>query len=473
MPSLPPIRGKYAVGATDFTIPLHSTTYIGKAKLKHGETAALALEEVAFTAFYPVGTSQDMAPPLDWLVRPVSTMLRGYAHFGGLSRITKWVFWPMMYLYGSRITIPVAHNAPLLAPDLSPWPLVIFSHGLGGTRTSYSQVCARLAASGRVVLAMEHRDGTGPACVWGVGEGERTLLYIQDDDVVWDEEGLGEGGMPLRTDQLEMRRREIYLAHDSFRGLVDPAYKALHSIKPHAAADAAGWSGAVQAGAEVALTGHSFGGATVLSILANPPPEQHARIPTAHALALDPWLEPLAASFPNLDPTPISVPTGPSEPSLLTASTSTAEEATASQAGVDAATVQAHLRPAKGQGQGPVRVLVLNSEGFTLWKDHFARLRAVVDAWEPAGRRVLTLVRAEHISFSDFPLLPLIRRGKAVALMDLTVELSVAFLDGRVDEAVAAMGPRARKMEVEEVGKRKDGRPKRRLVGEVGDVVVH
>lgn len=58
-------------------------------------------------------------------------------------------------------------------------------------------------------------------------------------------------------------------------------------------------------------------------------------------------------------------------------------------------------------------------------------------------------------------------------LMDLTVDLSIAFLDGRIDEAVSGMGPRARKMEVEEVGKRKDGRPKRQLVGEVGDVVVH
>lgn len=82
-------------------------------------------------------------------------------------------------------------------------------------------------------------------------------------------------------------------------------------------------------------------------------------------------------------------------------------------------------------------------------------------------------MRAEHISFSDFPLLPLIRRAKAVVLMDLTTDLSLAFLDGRVDEALSGMGLRARKMEVEEVGKRKDGRPKRQLVGEVGDVVVH
>jgi platelet-activating factor acetylhydrolase len=36
-------------------------------------------------------------------------------------------------------------------------------------------------------------------------------------------------------------------------------------------------------------------------------------------------------------------------------------------------------------------MLVLNSDPFTLWKDHFERLKGVVEAWEPNGRRVLTL----------------------------------------------------------------------------------
>lgn len=157
MPSLPPIHGKYPVGATDFTIPLHSTTYIGKAKLKHGETVkpALALEEVAFTAFYPVEASQDGAPQLDWLVRCVcsihilmlnmvlTTEEGRYARcLAGMPisadclvsnpvllpctidanerpGITKWVFWPSMYLYGSHITVrPCPYPCPLPLPYL-------------------------------------------------------------------------------------------------------------------------------------------------------------------------------------------------------------------------------------------------------------------------------------------------------------------------------------------------------------------
>lgn len=64
--------------------------------------------------------------------------------------------------------IPVYPNVPILDPAESSddpeaqWPLVFFSNGLSGTRTTYSHICIRLAAQGKVVLAMEHRDGTAP-----------------------------------------------------------------------------------------------------------------------------------------------------------------------------------------------------------------------------------------------------------------------------------------------------------------------
>lgn len=45
----------------------------------------------------------------------------------------------------------------------------------------------------------------------------------------------------------------------------------------------------------------------------------------------------------------------------------------------------------KEQPEKPARILVINSEAFTLWRDHFNRLQDVMAAWEPQGQRILTI----------------------------------------------------------------------------------
>ena len=55
-----------------------------------------------------------------------------------------------------------AGKPPPGEPKKPCFPLLIFSHGLGGTRTTYSSVCGEFASYGFVVVAIEHRDGSGP-----------------------------------------------------------------------------------------------------------------------------------------------------------------------------------------------------------------------------------------------------------------------------------------------------------------------
>ncbi|KAG5648914.1 hypothetical protein DXG03_000263 [Asterophora parasitica] len=478
---LPELPGRFPVGATTFITPVRSPRTVGSFKLRSQSDApqsALYLEEVAFTAYYPANISNTTRKGLNWLIRPVKESLRGLAHF---SNIPHWVLWPIVYLFGSLIKIPVYPNAPLARPvkvssnkakvEYEQWPLVIFSHGLGGSRTAYSQICSRLATSGKVVLAMEHRDGTGCVCIRRVRNADGThglepMLYYKEHDVVLDNTKDQDNAtpLPLRTDQLEFRREEIYTAYQTFSQFLqnDPSSE-LGTID-NSQIDSTSWSyvdptsgkGPVCFEANVSLAGHSFGGCTVLSILSTEPPPKYLHIPATHALVLDPWLEPLATPGPApLAQTLASLSHNASSLSNSTGSTSSAQRT------LGGSEVKDHSLPA---------MLVINSETFTLWKDHYTRLEDVISAWEPHGQRILTLVASRHTDFSDFPLLPVIRTAKAKKIMDVFSKLSIAFLEGQLEQELEKTS--TRKMDIEIAGKKKDGRPKRKLVGAVGDVVI-
>ncbi|GIM11055.1 hypothetical protein Vretimale_14412 [Volvox reticuliferus] len=64
-------------------------------------------------------------------------------------------------LGGSRV-LPVYYNAPVATPAAAPGPLpvLIFSHGLAGTRNAYSSICIEMASRGYLVMALEHSDGS-------------------------------------------------------------------------------------------------------------------------------------------------------------------------------------------------------------------------------------------------------------------------------------------------------------------------
>lgn len=186
-----------------------------------------------------------------------------------------------IFCYSRLLQIPAYNNAPLRAPspgDAPQWPLVVFSHGLGGARTTYSHLCTRLAAEGRVVLALEHRDGTGPAVFPRGADGTRkSMYYVNPDAVVWpdgpgpDDAGTGKGksntdqALRLRVDQLEFRRREIYAVVEAFRGMVGGAQdRGGLDAMDGKDIDWPSWAGKVNFGT-LDLVGHSFGGATLVS----------------------------------------------------------------------------------------------------------------------------------------------------------------------------------------------------------------
>lgn len=164
--------------------------------------------------------------------RPLRLALAGWAHFLQFSSV---LLWPVVHLYAMLLSVgsprfnvvlicnstehvhqvPAYPNVPLLSPNSksgnaeassasssstlqgehesskSKWPFIIFSHGLGGSRTAYSHYCSQLASEGNVVLALEHHDGT---CVYttvrknGLSNKKNDLIglkYINPDDVAY------------------------------------------------------------------------------------------------------------------------------------------------------------------------------------------------------------------------------------------------------------------------------------------------
>ncbi|GFX19832.1 platelet-activating factor acetylhydrolase [Trichonephila clavipes] len=61
-----------------------------------------------------------------------------------------------------KLYIPAIWQAPL-RPAEEKYPVIVFSHGLSGWRTSYSSLCLELASYGFVVAAVEHRDYSASA----------------------------------------------------------------------------------------------------------------------------------------------------------------------------------------------------------------------------------------------------------------------------------------------------------------------
>lgn len=456
--------GTYAVGATTFVLPVRPVRNIGRARVRResgdGTEPALQLEDVVFTAFYPTDpttfSDKKHEKGLFWMIRPLADSVRGYAHLSG---ITAYLLWPIILLFGYRVKIPVYVNSPPVGSAVQPsspvsptsekaslgrWPLALFSHGLAGSRTTYSKLCTEMASSGKVVLSFEHRDGSGPAYRrrGGSAQDSRTQanLYIHPENVSW------EGTPPdspeeLRTEQLEFRRHEIYLAYSAFLNLVQHGERGELDTLDGSEIDWKAWENVAKCDDGVLLTGHSFGGATILSILTNPPPFDTPPIPASHALALDPWVQPL--------PDPGPVPFEDNNRSFRN-----------------------------------VKLLVINSEQFTLWKDHFTKLEHGVKVWTDS--HLLTLVRSKHVSFSDFPLIapPPFRDSNASLYLSQICSLSIAFLDDHLKETLAEM--KTRKMEMEwvqppvrwwqrkrPISTNEQNLGQRQLIGEPGDVIVH
>ncbi|PPQ77702.1 hypothetical protein CVT25_011137 [Psilocybe cyanescens] len=270
--------------------------------------------------------------------------------------------------------------------------------------------------------------------------------------------------MPLRGQQLAFRHHEIYIAYSAFCRFIKQDSTLEFDTIDGTPYNKSSWTALNQAGQQViryderiVLAGHSFGGCTVLSILSTKPLDGHSSIPIERTVILDPWLEPLPS------PGPVPLPNHAPQ----TDSIKSGEETI--RFSLEPASVISDTNSITDSRKSHPSMLVINSETFTLWKDHYTRLQEVLAGWEPQGGRIMTIVGSEHVSFSDFPMLPIFRKKKARPILDTITQLSLSFLDDTLEDTLRTI-PNI-PMEVKIIGVKKDGKPKRKLLGKPGDVI--
>ena len=197
---------------------------------------------------------------------------------------------------------------------------------------------------------MEHRDGSGTVCYPKSPETckREPLLYIKAADTSYvlftDASSVrlsltsvhrygDDKKFEFRRDQLEQRRFEIYAAIDALKKLSVDGDRGDLSTIDDSEVDWSDFQGKIGFDT-LQLTGHSFGAATLFSLLSHEPMEGFAPLPVTHALFLDPWLEPFEK------PGPI-----------------------------------------QASKNARVKKVVLHSEGFTLWRGHMTQMVEVAKDW--------------------------------------------------------------------------------------------
>lgn len=169
------------------------------------------------------------------------------------------------------VTIPVHSNADVLEPptESKRWPVMMFSHGLGGSRNAYSHICSSLASHGVVVVAPEHRDGSCPISFVHTPEEKEKMRRIEYKKVP---HKASTEVYEARDEQLRIRLWELGLIHDALLKIDNrvPLRNVAEDQKKSGGKDMLTMFSHlldVHEPGKISFAGHSFGGATTIQFV--------------------------------------------------------------------------------------------------------------------------------------------------------------------------------------------------------------
>ncbi|KAI0546679.1 phospholipase A2 [Xylaria curta] len=265
VPRFPEFTGPYKVGTVDVEIPVCEL----ESPAPTPDNAA-DLETVQFRVFYPCDPNAS-GKRITWLPAPQRDYLSAYIKFLGVGAFLAEAasFLPRHLHFTS---IPVVDNAPILPPETpnDRWPTMMFSHGLGGSRNTYSQIAGSLASHGVVVVCPEHRDGSAIASFMRVPyqqnhrffarSTKRSVPYTHIPHDPTDEV------YERRNAQLRIRLWELGLIHEAIL-TIDEGRKLTNLNKDALSLEHLSNRLDVHEPGRIIFGGHSFGGATIVQFL--------------------------------------------------------------------------------------------------------------------------------------------------------------------------------------------------------------
>eukprot|EP00240_Pyramimonas_obovata_P003856 CAMPEP_0118921862 /NCGR_PEP_ID=MMETSP1169-20130426/1007_1 /TAXON_ID=36882 /ORGANISM="Pyramimonas obovata, Strain CCMP722" /LENGTH=380 /DNA_ID=CAMNT_0006862653 /DNA_START=169 /DNA_END=1311 /DNA_ORIENTATION=+ len=251
-----------------------SKSVVDTAVHRVGVTDTRTKDGLSVRLFYP-----SRAPPANWASRPRwaphQQYVYGYLHYAMnlaekpvLSKVLQYSLWPLVSLFKCEASweLPVAEGE---------FPVVVWSHGLAGMRTTYSGLLTRLVESSNVIVAaVEHADGSACNC----------QHLKQDGKLEWPPYKHTDGNIGWRQEQLAKRVGDMSNALSLLERLNSGKEQLSLGVD---------FAGKIQL-SDATSAGHSFGAAT--AIVAGDRDPRFTR-----TLAFDPWLFALADEPSALD----------------------------------------------------------------------------------------------------------------------------------------------------------------------------
>lgn len=302
-------------------------------------------------------------------------------------------FLPQLLYY---ISMPVHQNAEILEPPSKSkkWPVMMFSHGLGGSKNAYSHICGSLASHGVVVVAPDHRDGSSPLSIHQTpGEKEkikrveyRKIAHKASTEVY-----------EARDEQLRIRLWELGMIHDALlkideKRVTDIVHKHAKKGSQDMLAMFSNLLNVHEPGS-IVLGGHSFGACTMV---------QFAKSVYYRREAPTQGYKPLFT--PSEDSSLVRQITPDSPVILLDLWTLPIQSP-------DTAYLKSKPMPCYDSVAGGKNLLAILSEGFFKWSANCNETKRIVskpsDSKYPdqAGPHIFYPISSAHLSQSDFGVL--------------------------------------------------------------------